>query len=89
MANGCAFRAARLTAASRTLPLGSVVRVTRLHPPRSVVVEITDRGPYVSGRIIDMSRGAAEVLDMIATGIVAVSIEPLTVRHSVGCRHVG
>lgn len=89
MANGCIFRAARLTAASRTLPLGSVVRVTRLHPPRSVVVEITDRGPYVGGRVLDLSRAAAEALDMIAAGIVMVSIEPLTVRHSVGCRHVG
>lgn len=89
MANGCVFRAARLTAASRTLPLGSVVRVTRLHPPRSVVVEITDRGPYVPGRIIDMSRAAAVALDMLAVGIVAVSVEPISVRLPIGCHRVG
>jgi rare lipoprotein A len=84
MANGCPFHAERLSAASRTLPIGSWVRVRR--GKRSVVVEITDRGPYVPGRIIDMSRAAAEALDMVAAGVVMVSIEPLSVRLPVGCR---
>jgi len=73
MANGKPFRAGNLTAASPVLPIGAWVRVRRHR--RSVVVQITDRGPYAGGRMIDLSRAAAERLDMIAAGIVAVSIE--------------
>jgi rare lipoprotein A len=83
MANGRPFASECLTAASRTLPIGAWVRVRR--GKRSVVVEITDRGPYVAGRILDLSRAAAEALDMIAAGVVMVSIEPLNVRLPVGC----
>lgn len=86
MANGCPFHQARLSAASRTLPLGSWIRVKRLHSERSVVLEVTDRGPYVGGRVLDLSRGAAEALDMVAAGLVMVSIEPLSDRLPVGCR---
>jgi rare lipoprotein A len=53
---------------------------------RSVDVEVTDRGPYVGGRVLDLSRGAAEALDMVAAGLVMVSIEPLSARLPVGCR---
>lgn len=88
MANGCVFHQANLSAASRTLPLGSWIRVKRLHSGRSVDVEVTDRGPYVGGRVLDLSRGAAEALDMIAAGLVMVSIEPLSGRLPVGCRRV-
>lgn len=86
MANGCVYHQARLSAASRTLPLGSWIRVRRLHTERSVVVEVTDRGPYVGNRVLDLSRGAAEALDAVAAGLVMVSIEPLSGRLPVGCK---
>jgi rare lipoprotein A len=64
-----------LTAAHRTLPFGTKVRVTNHHNGKTVVVRITDRGPYGRGRIIDLSRAAAVELDMISAGTVMVSIE--------------
>lgn len=65
-----------LTAAHRTLPFGSVVRVTNLANRRSVEVRINDRGPYAGRhRIIDLSRKAAERLDMIRAGVVEVRVE--------------
>jgi rare lipoprotein A len=85
MANGCRFRSALPSAASRVLPIGAWVRVRRLHSQRSIVVEVTDRGPYVGGRVLDLSRAAAVELDMLAAGIVMVSIEPVS-GLPVGCR---
>lgn len=76
-ASGKQFDQNRLTAASRTLPLGSRARVTNLENGRSVEVEITDRGPFARGRIIDVSRAAAHALGMVRDGTVRVRIEPL------------
>lgn len=67
-----------LTAASRTLPLGSRVKVTRVDNGRSVEVKINDRGPFVEGRIIDLSYGAARRLDMIEKGLALVRLEVLS-----------
>jgi rare lipoprotein A len=64
-----------LTAAHRTLPFGSIARVTHLNNGRSVVVRITDRGPFVDGRVIDLSRAAARQLKMIEAGVARVRIE--------------
>jgi rare lipoprotein A len=64
-----------LTAAHRTLPFGTRVRVTNHRNGKSVIVRITDRGPYGRGRIIDLSRAAAVELDMISAGTAMVSIE--------------
>jgi rare lipoprotein A len=69
-----------LTAAHRTLPFGTVVLVTNLHNGRTVVVRITDRGPYGRGRIIDVSRAAARELDMIDSGTADVNVEPQNVE---------
>ncbi|MNY60557.1 RlpA-like protein precursor [compost metagenome] len=66
-----------LTAAHRSLPFGSRVRVTNLHNQRSVVVRINDRGPYARGRIIDLSRAAAERLGMLRSGVAPVRVEQL------------
>jgi len=63
------------TAAHRSLPLGTCVRVTRLPSGRSVIVHINDRGPYVAGRIIDVSRRAADWLEMIDAGVANVRVE--------------
>jgi rare lipoprotein A len=79
-ASGERFDQNALTAAHRTLPFGSKVRVTNLRNGRSVVVRINDRGPFGGrGRIIDLSRGAAKVLGMISDGVVPVVIEVLSV----------
>ena len=64
-----------LTAAHRTLPFGTRVRVTNVRNGKAVVVRIVDRGPYGRGRIIDLSRAAAVELDMISGGTAMVSIE--------------
>jgi rare lipoprotein A len=63
------------TAAHRTLPFGTRVLVRNVHNGRTVVVRITDRGPYGRGRIIDVSRAAARELDMIDSGTAMVSVE--------------
>jgi peptidoglycan lytic transglycosylase len=74
-ASGEPFDPGALTAAHRTLPLGTVVRVTNLANQRSVEVRINDRGPADTTRIIDLSKRAASVLDFAADGVVRVRIE--------------
>jgi rare lipoprotein A len=64
-----------LTAAHRTLPFGTMVRVTNIHNGKTVVVRITDRGPYTRGRIIDVSPAAAVELGIIEAGTTMVSVE--------------
>jgi rare lipoprotein A len=76
-ASGERFDQHALTAAHRSLPFGSRVRVTNLHNDKSVVVRINDRGPFVRGRIIDVSRQAAERLDMLRAGVVPVRVQQL------------
>jgi rare lipoprotein A len=66
------------TAAHRSLPFGTQVRVTRVGTGRSVIVRINDRGPFIAGRIIDVSRGAAEQLQMISAGVARVTVEVLS-----------
>jgi rare lipoprotein A len=74
-AGGERFDRQALTAAHRTLPFNSRVRVTNLRNGRSVVVRITDRGPFGPGRVIDVSEAAARELDMVKRGIARVRIE--------------
>lgn len=74
-ASGVKYKHSKLTAAHRILPFGTKVKVTNISNNRSVVVEINDRGPFVKGRIIDLSKSAAEKLDFIHIGITEVSIE--------------
>jgi rare lipoprotein A len=76
-ASGERFDQHGLTAAHRSLPLGTRVRVTHLESGRSVIVTITDRGPYVRGRIIDLSRGAARRLGIDRAGTARVRIETI------------
>ena len=77
-ANGDRYDEGALTAAHRTLDLGTRVRVTNLENHRSVVVTVNDRGPYAKGRIIDLSRRAARVLGFVHDGVTKVKVEPLT-----------
>ncbi len=74
-ANGELFDMGALTAAHRTLPLGSVVRVVNLANGKHVYVRITDRGPYVNGRILDLSRGAAAQIGMLSGGLSVVRVQ--------------
>jgi rare lipoprotein A len=74
-ANGEVFDMTAYTAAHRKLPLGSVVRVINLENGKSLQVRITDRGPYVMGRMLDLSHAAARELGMMAAGTAAVQIE--------------
>jgi rare lipoprotein A (peptidoglycan hydrolase) len=89
-ADGERFDMDAMTAAHRTLPLGSYVRVTLVSNARSVVVRINDRGPYVRGRTIDLSYGAARALGIVGSGRARVAIEPVGKderHHSVGRPH--
>jgi rare lipoprotein A len=74
-ASGEVFDMETMTAAHRTLPLGTVVRVTNVENGRQVRIRINDRGPYVHGRIIDLSFAAARKLGMMEGGVSAVSLE--------------
>ena len=77
LASGGRFNPNGLTAAHKTLPFGTRVRVTHLGNGRSVEVKINDRGPYVAGRIIDLSKAAASVIGMTAQGVARVAVEIL------------
>lgn len=79
-ASGEPFRPRKRTAAHKTLPFGTVVKVTRTDTGESVRVVINDRGPYAPGRVIDLSRRAARKIDMIEAGVVPVEVKV------VGCR---
>ncbi|MHB9880619.1 septal ring lytic transglycosylase RlpA family protein [Pacificimonas sp. ICDLI1SI03] len=76
-ASGEAFDPALLTAAHRTLPLGSTVRVTHMDSGESVVVKINDRGPFHGQRIIDLSKAAARKIGMLGAGKARVKLELL------------
>ncbi|WP_244490824.1 septal ring lytic transglycosylase RlpA family protein [Aureimonas frigidaquae] len=75
-ASGEMMNPAAMTAAHKTLPLGSRVKVTNLNNSRTVVVRINDRGPFVKGRMIDLSKGAAQKLGFVGAGHARVQIEP-------------
>lgn len=73
-ASGERFNPGAMTAAHRSLPFGTKVRVTNLRNGRSVVVRINDRGPFVRGRLIDVSRAAASELGFTGSGVTRVSL---------------
>ena len=76
-ANGEVFRPGTYTAAHRSLPFGTRVKVTNLNNGRSAVVRINDRGPFTGGRIIDLAQGAASDLGVTASGVATVRLEVL------------
>ena len=76
-ANGEVLRPGTLTAAHRTLPFGTMVRVTNLWNGRSAVVRINDRGPFHGNRVIDLAHGAARELGVVASGVASVKLEVL------------
>lgn len=80
-ASGEIFDQKKFTAAHRTLPWGSIVKVTNLDNGKSVEVRINDRGPFTKGRIIDLSRAAAMALGMVKSGVSLVRMELLSPRE--------
>ena len=74
-ASGERFKPNGLTAAHRTLPFGTRVRVKNLRNGKSVVVRINDRGPFIKSRIIDVSKGAAQRIGLISSGVTKVSVQ--------------
>jgi len=76
--NGEIYDMNSLTAAHRTLPFNSIVRVTNVSSGQSVVVRVTDRGPFVAGRVIDLSRAAAKQIDIERPGTARVQLEVLS-----------
>lgn len=77
LASGGRFNPNAMTAAHKTLPFGTKVRVTNQHNGKSVVVTINDRGPYIAGRIIDLSKAAAHSISMQGSGVVPVKVTVL------------
>jgi rare lipoprotein A len=77
--NGEVYNMNAMTAAHRTLPLGSIVRVTNVKTGHAAVVRITDRGPFVEGRILDLSLAAAKALDVYLPGVAKIRLEVLQV----------
>jgi rare lipoprotein A len=83
MANGQPYRKGKLTAAHKTLAFGTKVKVTNLKNGKKIKVKITDRGPHVKNRIIDLSMAAAQRLDMVNAGLAPVKIKvvrPVKIR---------
>lgn len=74
-ANGEVFDQTKLTAAHRTLPLPSTIEVTNLANNRSIVLRVNDRGPYIDGRIVDVSKRAAEILGFEKEGLAKLRIQ--------------
>jgi rare lipoprotein A len=79
-ASGEIYDMTQLTAAHRTLPLGTQLRVVNLENGRVVRVRVNDRGPYIDGRILDLSREAARALDMEQRGLATVKLEVIGTR---------
>lgn len=79
-ASGEKFNPDKLTAAHRTLRFGTIAEVRNLQNNRTVVVQITDRGPFIKGRVIDLSEAAARQLGMIKAGVVPVEVRLLRTR---------
>jgi rare lipoprotein A len=81
-ASGEIFDMNNLTAAHKTLPFGTICRVTNLENNKQVVVKINDRGPFIENRILDLSKGAALKLDSIRSGVIDVKIEILSMPEN-------
>ncbi len=82
-AYGIKYDKTQLTASHKTHPEGTMLRVTRLDNTKSVVVKVIDKGPWIKGRIVDLSRKAAEALDLIQDGVADVKVEVVTNENAV------
>lgn len=85
-ASGERYNQNALTAAHRSLPFGTKVRVTNVRNGRSVVVRINDRGPHIRGRIIDLSAAAARIVGVMQSGVAPVRVEVLGNQRAVSAK---
>lgn len=83
-ASGEVYDMEQLTAAHKTLPFGTIIKVTNQKNRKSILVRINDRGPFVEGRVIDLSQAAAEAIEMVADGIAYVTLEIMQYSKQVG-----
>lgn len=81
-ANGEIYDQMALTAAHKSLPFGTLLRVTNLKNGKSALIRINDRGPYIDGRDLDLSKGTAAALGMIHRGVIRVKVEKLVLDES-------
>lgn len=84
-ANGEIMNSRAMTAAHRSLPFGTKVRVTNMNNGKSVIVRINDRGPFVGGRVIDVSKGAASKIGMVSSGVARVKVTALNGKRIGSC----
>ncbi len=80
-ANGEIYDQMAFTAAHKSLPFGTMLKLTNLENGKSVIVRVNDRGPYINGRDIDLSKGAAIALGSIKNGVIKVKVEQLIVAN--------
>ncbi len=79
-ANGETYNQSALTAAHKTLPFGTLLQITNLKNRKSVIVRINDRGPYIEGRDLDLSKGTARALGILKKGVVRLKVEELVIN---------
>ncbi|GBD87115.1 RlpA-like protein precursor [bacterium BMS3Abin03] len=79
-ANGEIYDQMAFTAAHKSMKFGTLLRITNPRNKKSVIVRINDRGPYIPGRQIDLSKGAAEKLDIIGRGVAKLKVEKITIK---------
>jgi rare lipoprotein A len=89
MADGRRLNPNANVAASKTLPLGSVAKVTNLENGKTATVRIEDRGPYVGGRVVDLAPGVADQLDIKQKGVAPVEVKPITLPRPDGTVELG
>ncbi|MBA4406741.1 septal ring lytic transglycosylase RlpA family lipoprotein [bacterium] len=82
-ANGEQYNQLALTAAHKFLPFGTILQVTNLRNGKNVIVRINDRGPYVEGRDLDLSKGTALALGMINRGVIKVKVEEVILNSDI------
>jgi len=86
MANGQPYRKGKLTAAHKTLPFGTKIKVTNQQNGKTVKVKITDRGPHVKGRIVDLSLKAARRVDLVKAGVAPVKVKVIRMGNGTAAR---
>ena len=86
MANGQPYRKGKLTAAHKTLPFGTKIKVTNQQNGKTVKVKVTDRGPHVKGRIVDLSLKAARRVDLVKAGVAPVQVKVIRMGNGAAAR---
>jgi len=86
MANGQPYRKGKLTAAHKTLPFGTKIKVTNQQNGKTVKVKVTDRGPHVKGRIVDLSLKAARRVDLVKAGVAPVKVKVIRMGNGAAGR---